>query len=307
VPSTNFTVALPAGGGVIGTVTVTPSDGGGGGTFAPTTVNLTTGAPSATFTYTPASTGAKTISVTNSGGLTNPGNLSYAAALADGTPVSTWPDSSVNGNNATQSGSARPTFKTNIVNSKPVVRFTSAGLNSLNLTTPISGNWPWCVFVVGIPATPASTMVVLSSGATFHPVSLYYYGGGNTFWSDRTEYKSIGTVLGTAFHVVTTNAPASGSLAAYLDGTVITTGGGSPNPNTNNFTTIGSGSTGPVIYSDGDIAEIIIYNVVLSGTDRANIEKYLGTKYGITVAGGSAVQPDTVTGLMGWWKADSLG
>ena len=40
--------------------------------------------------------------------------------------------------------------------------------------------------------------------------------------------------------------------------------------------------------------------------DRANVEKYLGTKYGITVAGGSAVDPSTVAGLVGWWKADSL-
>jgi hypothetical protein len=43
-------------------------------------VNLTTGAPSATFTYTPASTGVKTISVTNNGGLTDPSSLSYTAS-----------------------------------------------------------------------------------------------------------------------------------------------------------------------------------------------------------------------------------
>jgi hypothetical protein len=40
--------------------------------------------------------------------------------------------------------------------------------------------------------------------------------------------------------------------------------------------------------------------------DRANIEKYLGTKYGITVAGGTAVDPATIPGMLGWWKADSL-
>jgi hypothetical protein len=79
VPSTNFTVALPVGGAVIGTVTVTPNDGGAGGTFIPSTVDLTTAAPSATFTYTPASTGSKTISATNSGGLTNPAPLTYSA------------------------------------------------------------------------------------------------------------------------------------------------------------------------------------------------------------------------------------
>src|SRR5580765_7415799 len=41
--------------------------------------------------------------------------------LADGDPVTTWLDSSVNGNNATQTGALRPTFKTNILNGKPVV------------------------------------------------------------------------------------------------------------------------------------------------------------------------------------------
>jgi archaellin len=92
-PSTDFTVALPVGGTVIGSVTVTPSDGGDGGTFTPTTVALTTGAPSATFTYTAASTGAKTISVTNNGGLTNPGNLTYTASLVQhllNTLISYW-------------------------------------------------------------------------------------------------------------------------------------------------------------------------------------------------------------------------
>lgn len=82
VPSTNFTVALPVGGAVAGTVTITPSDGGGGGSFTPATVGLTTAAPSATFTYTPTTVGAKTISVTNNGGLTNPGNLTYTVSVA---------------------------------------------------------------------------------------------------------------------------------------------------------------------------------------------------------------------------------
>lgn len=83
VASSNFTVGVtPIGGTITGTVTVTPSDGGGGGTFTPTTVGLTTGSPTATFTYTPASAGTKTISATNNGGLTNPGNLSYVSSAA---------------------------------------------------------------------------------------------------------------------------------------------------------------------------------------------------------------------------------
>ena len=69
-PSSAFTVQ--ASGSLSAAVTVTPSDGGNGGTFSPTTVTLAAGNnSSATFTYTPASTGSKTISTTNSGSLTN--------------------------------------------------------------------------------------------------------------------------------------------------------------------------------------------------------------------------------------------
>jgi hypothetical protein len=86
--STNFTIGVtPVGGTITGTVTVTPSDGGNGGTFAPTTVSLTSAQPTATFTYTPASTGAKTISVTNNGGLTNPANITYTATAAATAPA----------------------------------------------------------------------------------------------------------------------------------------------------------------------------------------------------------------------------
>lgn len=78
VASTNFTIG--ADDVITGTVVVTPSDGGAGGTFTPTTVSISSGTPTATFTYTPSSTGAKTISVTNNGGLTNPSNITYTAS-----------------------------------------------------------------------------------------------------------------------------------------------------------------------------------------------------------------------------------
>jgi hypothetical protein len=91
VASSNFTLGVsPTGGTITGAVVVTPSDGGAGGTFTPTTRSLTTGSPTGTFTYTPASTGAKTISVTNNGGLSNPSNITYtvsAAATVPGAPT----------------------------------------------------------------------------------------------------------------------------------------------------------------------------------------------------------------------------
>lgn len=78
--SNNFTVG--ADGAITGTVVVTPSDAAQGGTFAPTSVSITSATPTASFTYTAASAGTKSISVTNNGSLGNPVALSYAATTS---------------------------------------------------------------------------------------------------------------------------------------------------------------------------------------------------------------------------------
>jgi hypothetical protein len=83
--STNFTVG--ANGAITGTVVVTPDSGGGGGSFTPATVNLTSGTPTATFTYTPASTGAKSIGVTNNASLTAPAPVTYTVTTAPATQI----------------------------------------------------------------------------------------------------------------------------------------------------------------------------------------------------------------------------
>lgn len=83
VASTDFTVG--ANGTITGTVTVTPGDAADGGTFTPTTVAISSGTPTATFTYTPASTGVKTISISDDGGLTDAGSLSYTSNAAAST------------------------------------------------------------------------------------------------------------------------------------------------------------------------------------------------------------------------------
>jgi len=80
VASTDFTVG--ADGAITGTVTVTPGDAADGGTFTPTSVAISSGTPTATFTYTPASTGAKTISISDDGGLTDATPLGYTSNAA---------------------------------------------------------------------------------------------------------------------------------------------------------------------------------------------------------------------------------
>ena len=243
---------------------------------------------------------------------------STPASLNDGDPVSTWVDSSGNGHSATQTGTARPTFKTNILNGKPVVRFTSAGLSGLNLVTPISGAAPWSGLVVMNQAAANNSLFSLTGNSVIpsfliypSPALLFWRDLDNVVWSiSREDYINAGGTgipSGWSVWLVRKSAP---SFNIFWRGNGIGDPTGSAyGPTTGDFTAIGySPGTTPVQYSNGDIAEIIVYNSFLSVPTLTNIETYLGNKYAIPVAsGGTAVDPSTVPGLIGWWKADSLG
>lgn len=74
VESTIYSVGLN--GTYTGTVRVTPSDSGGSGSFNPTFLDLVNGA-TGSFTYTPVSTGTKSISLANNKSLANPNPANY--------------------------------------------------------------------------------------------------------------------------------------------------------------------------------------------------------------------------------------
>ena len=286
------------------------------------------------------------------------------ALLNDGDPVSMWPDFSGLGHNATQTGTARPTFKTNIINGKPVVRFTSAGLQGLNLAALISGASPWTIFAVTKQATSSSQIVSLANEGTSAIWGPLQGADGVIYIRDRGGYDTTGNLALATFQILT--GISSGVRFLWSNGTSASIGAPVGSPNTLDFIALGyRPGVGSGFYSDGDIAEIIFYSgplairakllVVLtvlittgqipstaeadallaSGDlvaleayliehgvsveqardtlepmavgDRANIEKYLSTKYGIAVtSGGTAVDPSTVAGMQGWWKADSL-
>jgi hypothetical protein len=303
VPSSNFTVVMATTPVLAGTVVITPNDSAGG-TFTPATVSLTTAAPSATFTYTSAASGTRIISVTNNRGLDNPANLvvEVAGPLVDGQLVGIWPDSSGHAHDATQTGSARPTFKTNILNSKPVVRFTSAGLSGLNIASPFASGLPWCAFAVMKPATPTSALFAIS-GTGFSATAIEDISG-NFYFQEGINYHGFVNTFAGGFHIFATLVISTASYC-FVDGTDIPLTLGGPST-AGNFSCIGWRSADSA-HSNGDIAELLFYNVPLLGADILNISTYLGAKYAITVAGGGTIiDPSSVSGLVGWWKADSL-
>lgn len=173
--SSNFTVG--ANGTITGTVTITPSDGGAGGTFSPATVNITSASPTATFTYTAASSGVKTISVTNNGSLTNPATISYTASVAAATSVTMSGPTS----GAVGSPSTNFTIGANGAISGTVVVTPSdgGGGGSFSPTSvSISSATPTATFTYTPASTGAKTISVTNNGALTNPSSITYTASG---------------------------------------------------------------------------------------------------------------------------------
>ncbi len=157
-PSSAFTVV--ANGSLAGNITITPSDGGAGGTFSPASITLPSGtAPQVTFTYTAASTGAKTLSFSNNGGLTDQTNLTYTpfiqVAVTDPnmqfSPWNWWSDGTgAMGANGIRGGSSYA--QTNCEGAWIKLGFTGTSVQ-INLdVSPLAGlaagNYPTVVLVV---------------------------------------------------------------------------------------------------------------------------------------------------------------
>jgi hypothetical protein len=180
VASSPFTIG--ANGTITGTVTVTPNDGGAGGTFNPTSVQITSASPTAQVTYTAGSTGARSIGVTNDGGLTNPTAITYtAAATGDTTPPT------MNG-----------TLTTSAITTTGFTLNWSAGSDNVGVTgyeyTIDGTNWN----DVGNVLTKAVSG--LASGTTYNPQVRDYDAAGNRSSAITT---SVTTSSSTSNNVLT--------------------------------------------------------------------------------------------------------
>lgn len=231
VASTNFTVTLGSG-GVVGNVTVTPSDGGDGGTFTPSTVNINNGSTSATFTYTAASSGAKTLSFTNNGGLTNPSNLTYTATTdqtiyCDSASIikspSNWHLTGTSGSQAAE---------TVWPGSYMRLRFDGTAI-AINVDTTGLSAYPWVFYQIdaGTPVvaklTAGQTVINitgLSSGA--HELNVIYqakdnYNQANT-WGDAQKLRILSFLPSGGTGVL--SAPTARPRKAIIYGDSITAG-----------------------------------------------------------------------------------
>lgn len=232
---------------------------------------------------------------THAPGPIDPGDLSGlilwlkadALGLSNNDPVSTWTDSSGAIHNATSAGAARPTFKTAILNGLPVIRFDGSD-DYMTVSSLAKG--AFTAFYV-YNASTGGILVEHSVNAGLNNGDYHYIPGG-------AHVAARGAGGFSAFDI-TAPSLATGSwrvISRAMDGTdaghkiwvdgVLGTRGtiaGSGDPGTGSSTAdyyIG-GRAGSSLFTTGDIAEIVVYNRVLSGADRASIEIYLAGKYGL--------------------------
>lgn len=192
--------------------------------------------------------------------------------------VARWDDKSGLANHAVQpTGGNQPVRKTSIQNSKDILRFTT---KYMSLTTGITSVAPFTCFFVWKKTSSGSKLwgFTGASAATGFPVD----------YSDSTLYlfpntRNFRTTPGSnAWHILSLKSLLL-SEAAWRDGTALTLSTGVGLGANIDFGVIGARlSDGET--SDGDYAEIILYNSDLSDANRDAVEAYLGAKWGITVA-----------------------
>lgn len=198
--------------------------------------------------------------------------------LADGGAVGTWSDLSGNGRDATQATAAKkPTYKTAIINGKPVVRFD--GIDDYLKTAAFTLNQP---VTIGMVLNP-NALTALN----------YYVLDGNTddtqdiYASDATHLRLYAGVAGPEVDKPT----AACVLMAMFNGAAssLAINGAAPtvaNAGASNAGGITIGTSGSTFQSPGafDMAEMAVYNRALDAGERGRLTRYLGRKYGIAVS-----------------------
>lgn len=256
----------------------------------------------------PSTMGATTIRVTDANGNTDDATIrayqepddiagltvwlkADALGLASGANVTTWTDSSSNGNDA--AGTVAPTFNEVVLNGYPGVNYNGSqysDLSSFTLDPSVSSYTVLTVFrtTTGGNRTVLTNLNPPGTGQVQLGFRLGCAGGQITNLIDATPQCSGNVYTSNAWEAYTVHWNQGGpTLNQYSFGTNALTsipaasgGGGAWR--------IGANKTGTTWFLNGDIPELVVYNTALSATDRQAIECYLYGKYGLAMDAGHA-------------------
>lgn len=226
---------------------------------------------------------------------TTGGNL-----VAAGGTIARWEDKSGNGRHATQATSgSRPTRQTAVKNSKDVARFDGSDdfmipSSSLSLMRNKPEGSIFCVCklsngtnsdqtILNISRNGNASQLRLGLQLTIPPSVQQFRAGARRLDSDA--FTGITSPNNLNFNVIGSVAKyQSGQLFLRINGTQSQTNlpsSGNTSDTDSDAVEIAKIGTN---YLNGDIGEIIVFSNVISDTNRQRVERYLGAKWGITVA-----------------------
>ncbi len=223
------------------------------------------------------------------------------AGLANNAAIANWQDASGNGNNATQSTAGwRPTYRTNVINGLPAVRFNAA--NKTYLATPSSAPEDFtllCVFR-STQGSGTGSLYYQGAGLISGEVSGTMLDFGTCLFADGrvcagTGDADVAVVSTNGFndgsaHLMTFKRTAqTGRTDLYVDGVAMGYTNGNQCALLAPSRLVLGAQQVLNNYFTGDLAELKIYRAALVNSDRADQETILAAKWGTPLAGQAVV------------------
>ena len=202
--------------------------------------------------------------------------------LANNDPVSTWVNS-IGSNDFTGSGAARPQYKTNLLDSKPVVRFSSSQLMTSASSIANWANKRGCVVGVLYPTLSGFGQVIGTYNGASSPRWIWYSttAGSAYLYHDNVSTPTASNLdSGSTWVIKSFHRTGDTAAGHYRDGVLednITIANNQP---ADNYLYLGANSTGGQAWG-GDIAELVLVSDTVSDSDRQKLEGYLAWKWGL--------------------------
>ena len=209
--------------------------------------------------------------------------------------VSAWRDQSGFKNNGTQAtGSKQPDTGSTTIAGKNVIDFTRLNSDSLSVPDSIIGslvNDSLTVFIVGqssVASPPALAAFFGSSTST----RFYIYQQAAT----GTIRTALGSTAGSGLPPLVLDSGVSASAAPFVAMVtyVGSTDTGTLNVNNSAIVTgtggvstpadVTIGSAGNASFVQGSVAEVIVYQGLVSASNQLSLFRYLGEKWGVTIS-----------------------
>lgn len=209
-------------------------------------------------------------------------------SLNDGDTITTWSDSSGNGYDASGSGATPPAYTANVLNGKPVVRF--SGSNGFQLSSGASANFSIGAYTIIAVAKRTSGTTVISKNTTSTggagrrkiQMTLGSSSMGLNSGGDGTAISTTATTSSFGLFAIVARGDSDHDLVANGTLTNSTTTLGDSTFNTA-LVEIGQAFSNGAERLTGDIAEIIMYSRAISSDQVIAIENYLYAKYNLGV------------------------